>query len=203
VYTNAQIKATKKKNPAIRHFHVAHPPPPQRSAHARASCYSGFMETAYYWTMASPVGPLTVCSSRKGLLRVDLRRGKPADTGRFRWIESKEKTGRAVAQLEEYFAGRRRTFALPLDLRGTVFQRKVWRALQRIPYGATCCYGDIARRIGRPIASRAVGQANHHNPLAIVVPCHRVIASGGGLGGYGGGLKMKRRLLALEQGARC
>ena len=104
----------------------------------------------------------------------------------------------AVAQLEEYFAGRRRTFDLPLELTGTPFQRDVWTSLADIPYGSTVSYAELAAMVGRPTAFRAVGQANGSNPIPIVLPCHRVVASGGGIGGYGGGLPVKRRLLALE-----
>ncbi len=104
----------------------------------------------------------------------------------------------AAAQLEEYFSGARTSFALPLAPRGTPFQLAVWNALTGIPYGETITYGELARRVGRPAASRAVGQANGANPLPIVCPCHRVVAAGGRLGGYGGGTETKRRLLALE-----
>ncbi len=106
----------------------------------------------------------------------------------------------AEEQLKAYFAGSLQRFDLPLDLRGTPFQRKVWRALARIPYGQTRSYGDVAKAIGAPEAARAVGGANRSNPVAIVVPCHRVIASGGGLGGYACGVEVKRRLLDLEAG---
>jgi len=106
----------------------------------------------------------------------------------------------AARQLEEYFAGRRRAFDLPLDLGGTDFQRRVWDALLGIPFGETRTYSELARAIGAPKAVRAVGAANGANPVAIIVPCHRVIASDGSLGGYGGGLELKRRLLALESG---
>ena len=106
----------------------------------------------------------------------------------------------AKQQLQEYFTGTRSTFDLPLGLNGgTPFRRKVWRELQRIPYGETISYGELARRIGQPTASRAVGGANHHNPIAIIVPCHRVIGTDGTLVGYGGGLPIKERLLAHEQ----
>jgi methylated-DNA-[protein]-cysteine S-methyltransferase len=105
---------------------------------------------------------------------------------------------RYVKELEEYFAGRRREFSFPLDLRGTDFQVACWRALLAIPYGETRSYADIARAVGKPSAFRAVGMANNRNPIAIVVPCHRVIASDGTLCGYGGGLAVKRRLLELE-----
>ena len=105
---------------------------------------------------------------------------------------------RAVSQLEEYFAGRRRDFDVPLMLRGTEFQCQVWQALADIPYGETVSYATLAAMVGRPSAFRAVGQANGANPIPIVLPCHRVVASGGGIGGYGGGLTVKRQLLALE-----
>lgn len=104
----------------------------------------------------------------------------------------------AVVQLEEYFAGTRTEFDLPLELHGTDFQRAVWRSLAGIPYGKTVSYGELAAMVGRPRAFRAVGQANGANPVPIVLPCHRVLASGGRIGGYGGGLPLKRQLLALE-----
>jgi methylated-DNA-[protein]-cysteine S-methyltransferase len=104
----------------------------------------------------------------------------------------------AVRELKEYAAGRRRKFAVPLDLRGTEFQQKVWKALQAIPYGQTRSYGEIARQVGNPRAARAVGMANHDNPVAVIVPCHRVIAGDGSLGGYGGGLAKKSTMLRLE-----
>jgi methylated-DNA-[protein]-cysteine S-methyltransferase len=104
----------------------------------------------------------------------------------------------AVAQLKEYFSGKRTEFDLPLELAGTDFQRDVWLSLGEIPYGKTISYAELANMVGRPAAFRAVGQANGANPIPIVLPCHRVIASGGKIGGYGGGLDMKRRLLSLE-----
>jgi methylated-DNA-[protein]-cysteine S-methyltransferase len=100
-------------------------------------------------------------------------------------------------QLQEYFAGQRTTFDVPMELDGTDFQRQVWSELARIPYGTTISYGELARRVGRPNGPRAVGQANGRNPIPIIVPCHRVLASNG-IGGYGGGLAMKRALLAVE-----
>jgi O-6-methylguanine DNA methyltransferase len=102
-------------------------------------------------------------------------------------------------QMEDYLAGRTDRFKVPLDLRGTPFQLQVWEALSAIPHGETRSYGEIARAIGRPKAVRAVGQANHHNPVPIVVPCHRVIGAGGDLVGYGSGLPLKEKLLALER----
>ena len=103
----------------------------------------------------------------------------------------------AATQLEEYFAGERTDFDLRMELDGTPFQKEVWAELSRIPYGETISYGELARRVGRPKGPRAVGQANGRNPIAIIVPCHRVLASNG-IGGYGGGLTVKRSLLALE-----
>lgn len=105
----------------------------------------------------------------------------------------------AFRQLNEYFEGERRAFDLPLSLAGTPFQLSVWKALQTIPYGETRSYRDIAIQVGNPKAFRAVGSANHHNPIAIIIPCHRVIASDGSLGGFGGGLPVKTFLLELEQ----
>jgi methylated-DNA-[protein]-cysteine S-methyltransferase len=102
-----------------------------------------------------------------------------------------------ATQLEEYFAGERTEFDLRMELDGTPFQKEVWAELARIPYGETISYGELARRVGRPRGPRAVGQANGRNPIAIIVPCHRVLASNG-IGGYGGGLPCKRSLLALE-----
>jgi len=106
---------------------------------------------------------------------------------------------KAATQIEEYLAGKRKKFALSLVMYGTEFQAAVWRALQDIPYGETRSYKEIAAAIGRPTAVRAVGMANHRNPISIIVPCHRVIGHNGSLVGYGGGLPLKRRLLELEQ----
>ncbi|MEE8134780.1 MAG: methylated-DNA--[protein]-cysteine S-methyltransferase [Gemmatimonadales bacterium] len=103
-------------------------------------------------------------------------------------------------EITEYFDGRRRTFDFPIDLHGSPFETEVWTALQNIPYGSTVTYGELAAGLGRPGAARAVGSANGRNPIPIVVPCHRVIAAGGKLGGYGGGLTLKRQLLDLEAG---
>ena len=106
---------------------------------------------------------------------------------------------RAAKQLDEYFAGKRTSFDLPLEPEGTPYRKKVWQVLTEIPYGQTMTYGEIARRTGNPQASRAVGGANHHNPIPIVIPCHRVIGAGGKLTGYAGGLPRKEFLLALER----
>ncbi|MCK9159916.1 MAG: methylated-DNA--[protein]-cysteine S-methyltransferase [Bacteroidaceae bacterium] len=106
---------------------------------------------------------------------------------------------RTYAELEEYFKGERKVFDLPLNLIGTDFQKKVWSALCEIPYGETCSYKDIAVAVGKPNASRAVGMANHRNPIVIIVPCHRVVGANGSLVGYGGGLDRKKWLLDLEK----
>jgi methylated-DNA-[protein]-cysteine S-methyltransferase len=163
------------------------------------------METLYYSKFQSPVGVLYVAVSEQGMVLLDLHGGEflrkkksSSEKNRVQWIESEQKTAAYVSELKEYFAGERKEFSLPLDLRGTEFQKRCWRALLKIPYGKTRSYAEIAREVGSPRSFRAVGQANHHNPIAIVVPCHRVITSAGTLGGYGGGLDMKEKLLRLE-----
>jgi len=148
----------------------------------------------------SPIGRLLLHCDGSALtgLYMNLAAGLPhgADDG----IEdsNSEVLLQARRQLEEYFEGRRRDFDLPLRLHGTLFQRRVWNALLEIPYGATWSYGELARRIANPSASRAVGLANGRNPISILVPCHRVIGADGSLTGYGGGLERKRWLLAHE-----
>ena len=157
------------------------------------------METLYYAQIDSPIGPLNLAISNKGLVALEFRRdGFPRKSKSISWERSPSKAAPFAAELTEYFAGRRREFTFPLDLRGTPFQLACWRALLAIPYGETRSYADIARAVGKPQAFRAVGMANNRNPIAIVVPCHRVIASDGTLCGYGGGLDVKRRLLELE-----
>jgi len=156
----------------------------------------------WYTLVPSPVGPLLLVRNPAGLAVVefaDLHDGpaRAADRG---WCEDPPRLAREVAQLDEYFAGRRQTFELDLAPDGTPFQREVWAALLAIPYGATRSYGELARSIGRPHAARAVGAANGRNPLAIIVPCHRVIGTNGTLTGYGGGMARKRWLLAHEGG---
>jgi voltage-dependent potassium channel beta subunit len=148
----------------------------------------------------SPVGRLRLRASGEGLTAIEFaaRARMAAPSGGD--APAQALLARAVGQLEEYFAGRRRSFDLPLAPAGTAFQRRCWQALAAIPYGETRSYADIAAAIGQPKALRAVGLANHRNPLPIVVPCHRVIGADGSLTGYGGGLEAKRRLLALEQG---
>ena len=158
------------------------------------------MESLAYSALDSPVGPLTIAISDRGLAVLAFGRELPAKLGgqSVQWRESVPATADVRRQLKEYFAGERRDFDLALDLRGTEFQRDCWEALLGIPYGETRSYGEIARTVGRPNAYRAVGQSNHHNPVAIIVPCHRVLASGTELGGYGGGLPTKAFLLKLE-----
>lgn len=151
-----------------------------------------------YYALVQPHAdfPLRIVADDTAILRLefDAGRGEPG------WVEDPGHPliREAARQLEEYFQGRRRQFELPLGLRGTPFQERVWGALRAIPYGETRSYADIARLVGAPGAARAVGQVNHANPLAIVVPCHRVIAADGTLGGYGGGLERKRFLIDLE-----
>jgi methylated-DNA-[protein]-cysteine S-methyltransferase len=157
------------------------------------------METFLYSKMNSPVGGLIFVVSHRGLVRLEFDRGKfPRSTPETMWRESQSDTLPYVREVEQYFAGERRAFTFPLDLRGTDFQLKCWRALLDIPYGETRTYADIARAVGQPRGFRAVGLANNRNPIAIVVPCHRVIASDGTLCGYGGGLDIKQKLLDLE-----
>lgn len=158
------------------------------------------METLVSVHTNSPVGPLFLAASAKGLVRLEFEARKQkisADTTRLR--ESKTALAPYLRELNEYLVGERREFTFALDLRGTEFQLACWRALLEIPYGETRSYGDIARAIGHPQACRAVGMSNNRNPIAIIVPCHRVIASSGSLCGYGGGLDLKRQLLDLEQ----
>ena len=156
-----------------------------------------------YKSIASPYGKLKLVASDKGLAavlwenddprRVRLGALKPGSDNRF--------LNEAEKQLKAYFAGRLKKFTVPLDFNGTDFQKRVWKALLAIPFGETRSYAQIARQVGKPTAVRAVGAANGANPVALVVPCHRVIGSDGSLTGYGGGLSRKRFLLDLERGA--
>ena len=156
------------------------------------------MSTLQYRTMDSPVGQLTLAGvdGRLMHLRMVDQTYEPSRDG---WEPDDAAFPDAVEQLERYFAGDLTEFELELDLLGTSFQRKVWQALLTIPYGETRSYGEIARQIGAPGAFRAVGLANGHNPIGIIVPCHRVIGSNGSLTGYGGGIDRKRALLELEK----
>jgi O-6-methylguanine DNA methyltransferase len=176
---------------------------------------SGSMETFHTTQLHSPIGPLFLAASAQGLVALEfdarlpeqqsirpnprhLRRENEKEKKHFQFEDSPRPMRPYVNELEEYFSGKRRDFTFPLDLRGTDFQLACWRALLAIPYGETRSYADIAHAIGKPNAFRAVGMANNRNPIAIVVPCHRVIASNGSLCGYGGGLDVKRKLLELE-----
>jgi len=160
------------------------------------------LKTVYYSQIASPVGKLLIAATDSGLRCIHFDDGKMPRKQRHEvWAHSPEKLRLYEEQLKAYFRGKLQKFTFPLDLAGTDFQKKCWNALLQIPYGQTCSYADIARKIGSPRAFRAVGQANHNNPIAIVVPCHRVVTSSGDLGGYGGGLSTKEKLLQLE-GAR-
>lgn len=164
------------------------------------------METRYWEVLESPLGPLYIAASEEGLCRIDLgveREDFLRQLGpQVRVVHDPAVVEPIVAQLRAYFAGERREFDLPLDLRSlTPFQVSVLQAIRRIPAGTVWTYGQVAQAVGRPRASRAVGQALARNPIPIVIPCHRVIASDGSLGGYGGGLDNKRWLLQLE-GAR-
>ena len=150
--------------------------------------------------MNSPVGTLRLVASDKGLAGVWFERSRPERVRPRGDVESARHPVlvEAERQLREYFAGRRQIFDLKLDFVGTPFQRTVWKALLTIPFGQTRSYGQIAKQVGRPSASRAVGAANGRNPVSIVAPCHRVVGSTGALTGFGGGLDVKERLLRLE-----
>ncbi len=152
-----------------------------------------------YTSIDSPVGPLLLAASDGGLHVIGFNESRHPARRSQDWSQRAHRLlERAREQLDEYFTGRRFEFDLPLAPRGTVFQRTVWQALSTIPYGRTVSYRELAERIGRPTATRAVGAANGRNPLPIVLPCHRVIGADGSLTGFGGGLKTKEFLLSLE-----
>lgn len=167
--------------------------------------------SVYYTTMSSPIGPLIIARTDAGIcyigfgdstktlvaLKLWCQRWLQQDTIIF--SENDDLLKQAVAELQEYFSGTRKTFTVPIDLHGTPFQIMVWRELLRIPYGETRSYKDIAIAISAPKAVRAIGGANHNNPVSIIVPCHRVIGTNGALVGYGGGLSVKEYLLNHEQ----
>ena len=161
------------------------------------------MKKLFYKDISSPVGKLRLVATDKALVQLlfwsETSHAKLNGTNISpTLIQSHPVLNQAEKQLKEYFLGKRKKFDLELATEGTDFQKKVWSALQRIPYGKTKSYGDIARTIGQPKASRAVGGANNKNPIAIIVPCHRVIGANGDLTGFGGGLSVKEKLLALE-----
>jgi methylated-DNA-[protein]-cysteine S-methyltransferase len=154
--------------------------------------------STFFNTVSSPVGRLTLVGEGDDLVGLYYDKDPLAAKMRATAVKDDGRLRPAVVQLEEYFAGTRTRFDLSLVPPGTPFQKKVWTALVRIPFGATASYGEIARAVGRPEASRAVGGANHRNPIAIIIPCHRVIGADGAMTGYGGGLPHKRLLLDLE-----
>jgi methylated-DNA-[protein]-cysteine S-methyltransferase len=153
-----------------------------------------------YTTFASPLGTLLAVGDGTALHRLDMQDAPRPVRISPRWRRDDDAFAEVRRQLDEYFAGARREFDLPLHAVGSEFEQRVWQALLEIPYGDTASYGEIARRVGAPDAARAVGVANARNPIAVIVPCHRVIGANGTLTGYGGGLERKRLLLDLESG---
>ncbi|HEX6677148.1 MAG TPA: methylated-DNA--[protein]-cysteine S-methyltransferase [Actinomycetes bacterium] len=153
-----------------------------------------------YAVVDSAIGPLLLVGDGRALLGVEFDLGE-GHTARIRpdWVADPAPLAEAAEQLQDYLAGERTVFDLPVAVGGSDFQRRVWKVLAEIPYGHTTSYGRIAARLGRPSASRAVGLANGRNPLPIVLPCHRVVGASGALTGYGGGLDRKRWLLDLER----
>jgi methylated-DNA-[protein]-cysteine S-methyltransferase len=150
-----------------------------------------------YCYFESPMGKLLL-TGNEALESLHFPKGKTRVEPEKGWIHSKENFTKAIEQLDAYFKGERLTFDLKLNATGTDFQKKVWKELVKIPYGETISYGELAKRIGNPNASRAVGMANGKNPISIIVPCHRVIGKDGSLTGFGGGIDVKKRLLELE-----
>jgi methylated-DNA-[protein]-cysteine S-methyltransferase len=150
-------------------------------------------------SLPSPIGPLLLVGDGECLHALHMTNPNPAFPPAGATADDRA-FPRAARQLGEWFEGRRRTFDLPLELHGTAWQRRVWDVLLEIPFGETVTYGEVARRVGRPESARAVGHAVGRNPVCIVVPCHRVVAAGGAIGGYAGGLDNKRWLLAHERG---
>jgi methylated-DNA-[protein]-cysteine S-methyltransferase len=152
-----------------------------------------------YCYVDSPIGKLLIAGDNDVIRQINFAKNGEPSRPQADWQESERgPVAQAARQLREYFQGKRTDFDLPLAPEGTEFQRSVWRRLQEIPYGETISYGELARRVGNPKASRAVGAANGQNPIPIVIPCHRVIGANGKLTGFGGGLPTKEALLALE-----
>ena len=152
-----------------------------------------------YSEMQSPAGSLLLAADDAGLRQIIFMNGRDRTQPGRDWVLDRSAFAETIRQLEAYFAGGLESFNLPLAPQGTPFQLQVWRELCEIPYGETISYGELARRIGNPKAFRAVGLANGSNPIPIIIPCHRVIGSNGKLTGYGGGLPIKEKLLALER----
>jgi methylated-DNA-[protein]-cysteine S-methyltransferase len=157
------------------------------------------MSTMFYTQIESPLGPLLLAADDAGLRQILFVNGRHPARPESSWTEDRVPLNDGIRQLHAYFGGELEKFDLPLAPEGTPFQLGVWRSLCGIPYGETISYGELAGRIGNPKASRAVGLANGSNPIPIVIPCHRVIGSNGKLTGYGGGLPIKEKLLALER----
>jgi methylated-DNA-[protein]-cysteine S-methyltransferase len=157
------------------------------------------MDAVCYTHIESPAGTLLLAIGDEGLQLISFPDGRHARQPEPDWREDRKPLEPVIRQLNAYFAGKLQEFDLTLDPHGTPFQLSVWKRLLDIPYGETISYGELARRIGNPAASRAVGLANGSNPIPIVIPCHRVIGSNGKLTGYGGGLPTKEKLLALER----
>jgi methylated-DNA-[protein]-cysteine S-methyltransferase len=157
------------------------------------------MTPTFYTQIESPIGPLLLAADDAGLRQILFVNGRHPAKPESSWKEDRVPHGETIRQLKAYFAGHLENFDLQLAPEGTLFQLGVWRSLCEIPFGQTISYGELASRIGNPKASRAVGLANGSNPIPIVIPCHRVIGSNGKLTGYGGGLPIKEKLLALER----
>jgi methylated-DNA-[protein]-cysteine S-methyltransferase len=155
-------------------------------------------ETTIYWTVDSPIGELLMSGDGERLERLHMQDGRRRARIGANWVRDSEPFADLCDQLDQYFTGERREFDLELAPRGSEFELRVWRALREIPYGETEAYGALAERIGHPGSARAVGTANGRNPIAVVIPCHRVIGANGSLTGYAGGLERKRLLLDLE-----
>ncbi len=157
------------------------------------------MSQMYYSYVKSPIGNLMIAGTRSALKWIMFQTGKKLRDPEPDWIEDPKYLKQAIDQLGVYFEGKLQSFDLELSPDGTPFQKSVWNALKEIPYGKTISYGEIAKKIGKPNASRAVGAANGQNPIPIVIPCHRVIGKSGDLTGFGGGLDVKEKLLSLER----
>ncbi len=186
-------------------------PAVERKPRASASIWKS--ESVAHGEMLSPIGPLRVLVGPRGVMRIDLPNAPPCDLDAVRRELARRGMGDlplvapgdadprmkiVKEQLREYFAGKRRKFDLPLDARGAEYDRKVWRCVGAIPFGKTRTYGDVAKAVGVPRGFRAAGSANGRNPIPIVIPCHRVVGTGGRLTGYGGGVELKAWLLRHE-----
>ena len=155
-------------------------------------------EPTWYTLLDTSFGPLCIVGTAQGLTHVEFQDGERPVRRQSDWQEDEGVLDEARRQLRAYFEGRRQRFTLPVTPQGTPFQQRVWRELQEIPWGATTTYREIAERLGQPAAVRAVGHANGRNPIAIVIPCHRVVGANGDLTGFAGGIETKRRLLQHE-----